>query len=632
MSNLALRKRFFLFLLLFLSALIPFSYAAGSREIRITAAVSPGFQKNPEWEKEIRDRVLFVNQIFEKTFGIHFSVYRFVTWQPQDEKRETDLLIEELRSQFSPGLDEIVVGFHKMSQPFAKDAVEDLDTIGTAQFFRGFVILRDPFNDLTTLQRQVTMAHEMAHLFGAIHVGGNNQIMNATLPAEPSMTFDADNQAIIQISSRVDFQTGITSLVGTEIDQLIQIYERLIRKNPHSDFYYELGSFYEARGLSARAVATWEEAVRYQYSNPLIHWQLGRYYYMNSRFDAAIQELGSAVAFFVLPSQKEERAMAFNFLGVAFYKKGNLEQATFNWLKGLSSDPDNLDLQGNLAGAYLESGNVDRAIAELLKLSAKYPNDSTTLSNLGAAYLQKKEYEKALAALKNSLDKMDYAREQKEIEEAKRLIQKKKPKKEAESTADKNRLMGDMPEAVIRLNLGAAYLGLGDLDPAAVELEAAKKMDPKSIETLQNLSYVYLKQKRYELAEETAKAGIELKRENPNFYPVLASAYAMMKKNKEALAAANAGLLYAPPPMRASLRKNIAVLYIQSGNIQQGLTELKNSLNDNWNDADTHVKLGYLYAQMNRPEDARRSLENALRIDPNQAEAKKALAGLFPKK
>ena len=68
-----------------------------------------------------------------------------------------------------------------------------------------------------------------------------------------------------------------------------------------------------------------------------------------------------------------------------------MQEAIYDWLKGLSSDPDNLELQGNLAAAYLRNGDVDRAIDELLKLLAKHPDDETTLTNLGVAYLQKKE-------------------------------------------------------------------------------------------------------------------------------------------------------------------------------------------------------------------------------------------------
>jgi tetratricopeptide (TPR) repeat protein len=598
------------------------AFAEGtSREIKIIAAVSSSFQKNPEWQKEIRDRVLYVNQTFEKQFGIHFSVYRFINWEPQDEKRETNLLIEELHSAYTIGLDEVVMGFHKMSQPFEKDAVEDLDTVGTAQFFRGYLIIRDPFNELASLQRQVVLLHEVAHLFGAIHISGKNDIMNASLPSEPAQKFDEENKEIIDIARRVDFQTGISSIAPQEIDQLIQIYEQLIRKNPKSDFYYQLGKFYEVRKLPARAIATWEEALRVQYTNPLIHWELGKYYYENSRFDAAIQELGASIAFFILPSQQKQRAQAFNFLGVAYYKKGNLDQAIVNWLKGLSSDPDNLDLQGNLAAAYLENGDLDRGVNELLKLAAKYPDDATTLSNLSVAYRKKKDFEKAVEFAQRALDRL---KEKKEAEAGTALH--KKSKKTGSQGQEK--LMMPVPEAELRINLAVAYLGLKKYDLALPELLKAKEAEPDNVEIMQNLTYIYLQKENYSGAIQEAEAAVKLQPQNSYLNSFLAQAYAMTGKKTEALKYAKLGIQYAEPALRANLRKNVAMLYLQNQQLPEAAAELKNSLNDNWNDPDTHVRLGYVYGQMGKLEEARRSFETALRVNPNTPEAKKALASM----
>ena len=83
---------------IFFTAFFLYAQTPPVREIRMVAAVSPAFKQNPEWQKDIAGRVDFVNQIFAKDFQIHFSVERTVDWTPQDEARETDLLMEELRS------------------------------------------------------------------------------------------------------------------------------------------------------------------------------------------------------------------------------------------------------------------------------------------------------------------------------------------------------------------------------------------------------------------------------------------------------------------------------------------------------------------------------------------------------
>ena len=52
---------------------------------------------------------------------------------------------------------------------------------------------------------------------------------------------------------------------------------------------------------------------------------------------------------------------------------------------------------------------------------------------------------------------------------------------------------------------------------------------------------------------------------------------------------------------------------------------MKEALNHNWNDGEAHMNLGFLYLETGHPEEARRSLENALRMDPKLDRAKKAL-------
>lgn len=604
--------------ILLFSANLP---AAPAREISVIAAASTSFKKNPEWQKEIRDRILFANGIFEKQFGIHFTIKAYRDWDPEDEKRETTLLIEELRSRFTLGHDEVVMGFHKMSQPFGQEVMEDLDTIGTAQFFRGFVILRDPYQDLSALQRQIVTTHEMAHLFGAIHIADPDQIMHRSLPQQPALELDAENKEIIETAKQVDFQVGVGSLLPASIDKLTQIYERLIRKNPNSDFYYQLGHFYEVRGLYSRAIAVWEEALRYEYTNPVIHWELGRHYYESSRYDLAIRELGTAVAHFILPSQKRQRAQTFNFLGVAYYRKGNLEQAIFNWLKGLSSDPDNLELQGNLAAAYMENGDVDRGITELLKLTAKFPDDTTTLSNLSVAYLKKKDYAKSVDYAKQALRKFELSEQTKQIREAQ---QKQAGGGEVEKEL-KGRLMPDLPAAILYSNLGAAYLGLKEWDAGLEALLKAQKMDEKDPEILQNLAYAYTQKKDYENAIPTIKDALALSPQNAQLRYFLAEALAMTGRRTEAVQAARSALTYADPSLKSNLHKNIAIMYAQENRADEAIAELKTSLSVNWNDADTHLKLGYLYGQTGKYDDARRSFQNAVRMDPQNAEAKKAL-------
>ncbi|MSR77229.1 MAG: tetratricopeptide repeat protein [Candidatus Omnitrophica bacterium] len=600
-------------LLLFSLFFFPYTVFASElphREIEVKVASSPTFQSAVEWEKDIRDRIIFVNQIFEPHFNVHFKVVQYINWEPQDETRETDLLMEELRSFIPLGKDQIVIGFHKMSQPFRDDKVADVDTVGSAQYFRGFVVIRDPFAALGSTREQVVLAHEITHLFGGIHITDPDAIMHSSVPAQPVLMLDEANEQIVTATQGVDFQKGMESLSGESVDKVVDIYEKKIRQNPHSDFYYQLGKFYQARKQEAKAISIWEEALQYRYENPHIHFELGNIYYQAGRYALAVRELGSAIAHFVLPSQKKMLADTLNYLGVAYYQQGNTDLAIFNWLKGLSADSDNRILQGNLALAYLERNDLDRGVTELEKLVAKDPEDMTTLSNLGVAYLKSKQYPKAVECLEKALRK------------------KMNPVPATSSgNGDGSTMMNEISESAIRLNLGAAFINLNRYEDAERELEKSRELDPKVPELHPNLAQVYLRLGKHEAAIKEIREGLRYRKDDPYLYAFLAQAYAGLGKNDEAVQAAKEGIRYAPrDDLAVTLHRNIGITYLNQKRYAEALDEFNSSLNLQWKDADTHAFIGLLYMQTGKMEQAMRSLKTALDIDAKHENAKKFLA------
>ncbi|MBN1689304.1 MAG: tetratricopeptide repeat protein [Candidatus Omnitrophica bacterium] len=600
--------RFFVFL--WLAGISTTVWAAEQvREISITAAISPTFKYDPDWQMDVRDRIVFANKIFEPNFGLHFTIRNYIAWDPEDETRETSLLIEELKGIRALKEDEIVIGFHKMSQPFSKDKVIDYHTLGTAQSFRGYVVVRDPFQRLERIQKDIIMVHEMGHLFGAVHVGDENAIMHATVPVMPEMVFDYDNKEIIGMARLVDFRQGEESLPDAVIEGMIRIYEKLIRQNPHSDFYYQLGHFYQLQDQSAKAVSIWEEAVRYHYDNPYIQRELGFYYFQGARYEQAIQALGTAIAHYVLPSQKKQKATALNYLGAAYFEKGNYEQAIFSWLQGLAANPDDLTLQGNLAVAYLQTGNESRGREELEKIVAKDPNDVNALSNLGVTWLRAKEPEKAIQFFNLALDKI--------------LDGAEASGKKTDSFAPN--LLGSVPRSALYLNLGAAYLDLNVFNEAARFLELSKSLDPENFEIHRNLAQAYLGLQNYEGAVKEIETALRYKKDDPYLYAFLGSAYAAQGKMEDAIRVGREGLRYAEDELAALFHKNIAALYTRDGRYAEAIEELRAALNGNWTDAESHARLGVLQARAGQTDYAKRSLKTALRIDPNYLAAKETL-------
>lgn len=585
------------------------AWASPARQIQITAAVSEEFKKNPDWKKDILERVSYTNKIFEPAFGLRFRIENFISWNPADETRGMPILVEELKQFPLKSADHLVAGFHRLSAELKSEKMEDLETVGTAQFFKGYIAIRDPHSGLSPDQNQIVFVHEIAHLFGAVHVNHASAIMHPSLSVNPQGQLDPENQQIIRYTKNVDFLRGIDSLRPETIDRLIAIYEKLIRGNPHSDFYYQLGDFYRKRGFEARAISVWEEALRYQYTNPRIHYELGIFYYQSGRYDQAVQELGSAIAHYVLDSQRKQKANVLTLLGAAYFEKGFDDRAVFTWMQGLALDPDNRDLQANLAAAYLKRGDIDRSLAELEKLHAKNPLDVAILSNLGSVYFQKKNYEKAAYYFSQALIK-------------------NQPGQGKDSS-----YLFKIPKWTLLLDLGAAYAALGDWPSAQRELLKAKNENPKSDDILRELGRVYLQQKQHKPAQAELEAALKIKKDHPQTYALLAQSYAESGNPAQALSFADQAIRYSDDPaLKAMLRRNRGMIYARDRNYIKALEELKLAAGLNWNDPDTHYNMGVVYVNRQDFENAKRSFKVALSQRPDFQQAKDALKNLENKK
>ena len=581
--------------------------AEGIREISITALVSPSFKENMEWQNEIRDRILFANAIFEKQFGIHFRVREHLKWVPEDEERETNLLIEEVKALAPLSADHIVMAFHKMTKAADKVMMNDVETVGTARAFSGYIVIRDPSEGLSAEDFKVVVTHELIHLFGGVHVSEKDQIMFPSVVSKPSTQIDPNNSLAIKASKNIDFRKGVESLPAESIATLVRVYEQLIRINPKSDFYYQLGHFYKQQGQVARAVATWEEAIRQQYSNPFIHRALGIHYFETGRNDLAIQELGSALGHFVLPSQQKAKAETFNAIGAAYFQQGNHDQAIFNWLKGLSSDPDNTDLQQNLAALYMEKGDLDRGSAELEKLAAKNSDNAITWNNLGIAYLRKKQYGKAAEYFSKAMQ----------------TVASQPPKEEKKELSQLSKSLG---EAEIRMNIASVYSGQENWGAAIKELETVRQLNPATQYLHHALAQAYFSAKKVNEAKVEIDKALTISPKDPHLYSLLAGVQETLGQSLEAMRSARKAVsLSDDPSLKVILYRNMGVMLMRANKPQDAVVEFKNALSVQWKNADVHTQLGYVYLQLGKPEDAKRSFQSAISADPNNVDAKKGL-------
>jgi len=122
--------------------------------------------------------------------------------------------------------------------------------------------------------------------------------------------------------------------------------------------------------------------------------------------------------------KKNDSALFFNELGVAYRQKGRLADAVSAYREALSRDPGNPVIMKNLGDAYLLSKEYNAAIEQYEKVLLSNPRFYQAHASLGTAYYQMEKYSQALEQFEIIL-KLDPENEQaKNFKEA--ILKKKK--------------------------------------------------------------------------------------------------------------------------------------------------------------------------------------------------------------
>ena len=97
--------------------------------------------------------------------------------------------------------------------------------------------------------------------------------------------------------------------------------------------------------------------------------------------------------------QKNDSALFFNELGIAYRQKGRLSESIAAYREALARDPENPVIMNNLGFAFFLNKEYPKAIEQFQKVLRSNPHFKEAHSNLGLAYYQLQEYRKALQEL-----------------------------------------------------------------------------------------------------------------------------------------------------------------------------------------------------------------------------------------
>ena len=152
-----------------------------------------------EWHERIKRITAIANDILRTQFGIELEIYTLNKWD-SEFKYSLDQTFQEFEQRPISFTDVIKVGV--TFNPNLANNVTDRSFLGLAKPMSTDLVMtgQPSFPGMqywNPIEEAITLVHEIAHLFGAMHVPNEKSIMNP-MAGYLSFRFDEANQSIVQ--------------------------------------------------------------------------------------------------------------------------------------------------------------------------------------------------------------------------------------------------------------------------------------------------------------------------------------------------------------------------------------------------------------------------------------------------
>lgn len=146
------------------------------------------------------------------------------------------------------------------------------------------------------------------------------------------------------------------------------------------------------KGDSEKSLHYYSEYLKTDPNNYEIRYNKAQLLFSLGDTDKAIENLNRVLKI------NDQYALAYNYLGLIFKSKNNLEKSAYYYSKTIDFDPENIDAHAELGFVLAMSGRTDEAITHFNKALTLKPDNSEVLVSLGMAYIQKGRVKPALEA------------------------------------------------------------------------------------------------------------------------------------------------------------------------------------------------------------------------------------------
>ena len=471
-------------------------------------------------------------------------------------------------------------------------------------------------------------------LFGLSHSGATQEQSEVNLIENLANAKQAvdENPA----SSEAHLNLGFAYLELGSMRQAEAEFESVVRLNPYAPGgYYWLGGVYFLQARYEAAIDVFKRALERLPDWSVAHHALGMSNFERHNHDAAEIAFNKALELMrnsesprydvpVSPfgtggygwSIKLSPANTFYFLGLIASHRGRLDKAKISWRQAIEVGPPLAEAYFELGVAYNKDGqwaDAVHALREAIRLRPEMP----------AAH-----YQLAQA----------YFRQEKKTEGDRELREFQRLKTTYDQLRAQHTMIRQAPDAAITLfRLARKYMQQGKYVEASREFQKALWHNPNLAEAYSGLGHAYMGLGRLDDALDAQHKAIELE---PNMAEAhVAKGLILLQRAEKsqaktdyerALAACRKGIelnpeLQVPTLIRTALGKT----YLQEGKLAQASRQFEEILKANPNFGDAYYYLGAIHIRQRDFDSAERAYRRAIKVDPSSAKAYERLAHLY---
>ena len=532
-----------------------------SRQLNLKVLADENFRRLPNWQQKIEAAVSSASREFEMLSGIAFFVRKFEDWVPDHSLATLDLLTNDLDSRVDREDCDIILAI--TARPDLKDRF-----YGNALFQEAIVVLKDS-PEPSLLAR--CLKHELAHLFGAVHVDDPDSVMDIF---SRGGSFDMPNIQIIRLNRGRTFNTVDFPTPQELRSQAIKIYQA-IKSSINSS--------------KARAASGHTERIKYEGRQKIVYLEappgkeygrmtadvnilLAQVQLENKDYTAALAECQRALQ--LVPGDLEVK----NLLGIIHRRKGDLDKAIQVYSGILKTEPRRARIFYNLGIAYSKKGDIPAASAAYEKAISLKPNLAEAHLNLGDIYLRQDLIEQAQREFLRAL-----------------------------TLAPRYSQAG--------ANLAEAYLRKGDLERAHQQIEETLALDPALASAHTVKGNILHKEGALDLAMQEYREAIS---REPNDDKVLFNlGNCFLDKNDPGEAQKSFARAVALNPGFAEARASLGYCRLLDGKVDEAVEEIQKALELGFQSAKAYLNLSSAYLLKGLPDSALRAARKSTELDPS---------------